>query len=167
MKVINMLLAAVVLSVVLTGCSAPEAQDDAKPSAAEDVPIDETTAAPPQPESPTDDPASSLAPKHEVELVAKVLRGECYDDEPDDKREVARVICNRVSASGFGDSIEAVITAPMQFVGYRPENEPSENDYAIAREVLGEWYAGGREPLSEYLFFSSGEGDRNAFRKQY
>ncbi|MCL2509215.1 MAG: hypothetical protein FWF05_08575 [Oscillospiraceae bacterium] len=52
----------------------------------------ETTSAP--------DPSSSvgetipvlplpLAPKYEIELVAKTLRGECYDDQPGDKREVA------------------------------------------------------------------------------
>jgi hypothetical protein len=121
----------------------------------------------PPPELLAGEVTAPLAPECEVELVAKALRGECYEDEPDDKREVARVICNRVSTGGFGDSIEAVITAPMQFVGYRPDNVPSDNDYAIAREILTEWYAGGCAPLGEYLFFSSGAGHRNAFRKNY
>ena len=112
-------------------------------------------------------PTAPLVPEFEVALVAKVLRGECYDDQPDDKREVVKVICNRVSVGGFGDSIEAVITARGQFAGYHPDNQPTENDYAIAREVLTAWYEGGRAPLGEYLFFSSGSGHKNIFRKAW
>ena len=106
-------------------------------------------------------------PEHEIELVAKTLRGECYDEQADDKREVVKVICNRVSAGGFGGSIEAVITAPKQFIGYRSDNLPTTNDYEIAREVLAEWYKGGCVPLGEYLFFSSGSGHRNVFRREW
>ena len=108
-----------------------------------------------------------IVPEYEVELVAKTLRGECYDEQHDDKREVVKVICNRVSMGGFGDSVEAVITAPKQFVGYRPGNIPTVNDYEIAREILTEWYEGGCVPLGEYLFFSSGDGHKNAFRKTW
>jgi hypothetical protein len=111
--------------------------------------------------------APPLVPKREILLVAKVLRGECYDDQPDDKREVVRVICNRVSAGTFGDSIEAVITAPHQFAGYKPGSEPTANDTEIAREILTEWYAGGCQPLGEYLFFTAGDGHKNVFRKTY
>jgi hypothetical protein len=112
-------------------------------------------------------PAPPVVPEYEIELVAKVLRGECYDDQPDDKREVVRVICNRVSVGRFGGSIEAVITAPRQFAGYRSGNVPTANDYEIAREVLAEWYGGGCAPLGEYLYFSAGSGHRNVFRKDY
>jgi len=113
------------------------------------------------------EPSLPLVPELEVELVAKTLRGECYDDQPDDKREVVKVICNRVSDGRFGDSIEAVITAPHQFQGFRLDNVPSANDYEIAREVLAEWYGGGCAPLGEYLFFSSGGGRTNVFRKKW
>ena len=112
-------------------------------------------------------PSVPVVPEYEIELVAKTLRGECYDEQHDDKREVVKVICNRVSMGGFGDSVEAVITAPKQFVGYRPGNIPTANDYEIAREILTEWYEGGCVPLGEYLFFSSGDGHKNAFRKTW
>jgi hypothetical protein len=105
-----------------------------------------------------------FVPEREIELVAKTLRGECYDDQPDDKREVVKVICNRVSHAKFGDSVEAVVTAPRQFVGYREGNVPTEGDYGIAREVLTEWYEGGCAPLGEYLYFSAGSGRTNKFR---
>lgn len=108
-----------------------------------------------------------MVPEREIELVAKALRGECYDDQPDDKREVARVICNRVCDGRFGDDVESVVTAPRQFAGYRPDNVPTVNDYEIAREVLTEWYAGGCQPLSKYLFFSSGGGHVNVFREDF
>jgi hypothetical protein len=116
---------------------------------------------------PSPESAAPLVPEYEVELVAKTLRGECYDDQPDDKREVVKVICNRVAVSGFGGSIEAVVTAKGQFYGYRPGNEPTANDYAVAREVLEQWYGNGCRQMSEYLFFSSGGGHKNIFRKEW
>jgi hypothetical protein len=121
----------------------------------------ETATAEPSPSS-----AAIIVPEHEIELVAKTLRGECYDDEEDDKREVAKVICNRVAA-GFGGGIEAVITAHKQFIGYRESNEPTANDYKIAHEVLTVWYESGCLPMSEYLYFSSGGGHKNIFRKEW
>jgi len=147
-------------------------------------PIAETTVPPTQTEMPSDTnttsepnaqtsekPSQSSAvisvPEYEIELVAKTLRGECFDEQHDDKREVVRVICNRVSVGGFGDSIEEVITKPHQFVGYKPDNTPTANDYEIAREILTQWYDGGCVPLSEYLFFSAGGGHKNVFRKDY
>jgi len=112
-------------------------------------------------------PPPTYAPDSEIILVAKVLRGECYDHQQDDKREVTRVICNRVSSGRFGSSIKAVVTAPRQFVEYRHDNVPTANDYIIAREILTQWYDGGCKPLGEYLFFSAESGHKNVFRKNY
>jgi hypothetical protein len=155
----------------LAGCAqtTPTVETSASPITTETPPgtaiTDEPSAT--KTESPSPSSAAPRAKDYEVELVAKTLRGECYDDQPDDKREVAKVICNRVSVGGFGDSIEAAVTAPHQFVGYRPGNEPTANDYEIAREVLTAWCNGGCVPLGEYLYFSSGEGHKNVFRKEW
>ena len=141
----------------LAGCSSPpEVKQPADTVAITTSPKSSTM------ETPAADPVSAapLVPEYEVELVAEVLRGECYDDQPDDKRKVVKVICNRVSAGTFGDSIEAVVTAPKQFTGYSPNNEPTANDYDIAREVLDQWYMNGCVPFDDYLFFSSGDGQR-------
>ena len=163
-KKISLSLVALIIAFAICGCSSsvqPESSEEAVESATASKSFDESTVAP------EITPPALIVPEHEIELVAKTLRGECYDDQPDDKREVVKVICNRVSDSGFGDSIEAVITAPRQFHGYRPKNEPTANDYEIAREVLTEWYESGCQPLGEYLFFSSGGGKTNIFRKEW
>ena len=164
MKLILSLLALVLLLPLFSGCGKPTMQETTtelvSPASAQ---ISETERRSAQPST----LVPTLVPESEIELVAKVLRGECYDDQLDDKREVVKVICNRVSDGHFGGSIEAVITAPKQFVGYKPDNVPTENDYAIACEVLTQRYAGGCKPMSEYLFFSSGDGRRNVFRKDW
>jgi hypothetical protein len=155
---------ALLMLIAISGCTAPTDKTLAvigevytSPQTTSEVTTTESAAA----------PTPALAPAFEVELVAKVLRGECYDDQPDDKREVVKVICNRVAAGNFGGSVEAVITAPHQFAGYRPTNEPTENDYAIAREVLTVWYENGCEPMGEYLYFSAGKDHRNIFRREW
>jgi hypothetical protein len=160
----RILRAALALCVILSGCAhssppepVPSSADTSDPA---DTPSAITLIDPVEPL-----PTPPLVPEREVMLVAKVLRGECYDNQPDDKREVVRVICSRVSDGRFGNSVEEVITAPRQFAGYSPDNVPTANDYEIAREVLAEWYGGGCEALGEYLYFSAGSGHKNVFRK--
>jgi len=163
----------ILLLIILTvaGCSSTNPTTKTTASATQTETPPATASTEPQSGRPSAEPlpnsAVTAVPDFEVELVAKTLRGECYNEQHDDKREVVKVICNRVSMGGFGDSVEAVITAPKQFVGYRPGNIPTANDYEIAREILTEWYEGGCVPLGEYLFFSSGDGHKNAFRKTW
>jgi hypothetical protein len=125
----KILCGAMMIVALCTGCAhAPPEALPTEASVITETPspplIDEATdsAAPPTITTP------DLVPEPEILLASKVLRGECYDDQPDDKCEVVRVICNRVSAGTFGYSIEAVITAPHQFAGYKPGNEPTAND---------------------------------------
>jgi len=155
------------LCALLIGCS-PTAEPEPSAEVA-DIVTDKVADKQAVTETPSSETASPMfiVPEYEIELVAKTLRGECYDEQHDDKREVVWVICNRVSDGRFGDSIEAVITAPRQFQGYRPGNVPTANDYEIAREVLTEWYEGGCQPLGKYLFFSAGGNHRNIFRENY
>jgi uncharacterized protein YceK len=171
MKYIKPLLIFMIVCLVLTGCSQTRPKDISTQSAYTVAPADTISESTPD-ETPVTS-APPIVPEYEVELVAKTLRGECYDDQPDDKREVVKVICNRVSVGEFGDSIEAVITAPRQFQGYRTDNKPTANDYEIAREVLTEWYENGCLPLGKYLYFSSdaggpgGSNHKNIFRENF
>ena len=99
----------------------------------------------------------------EMYAVAKVLSGECYDDELDDKRNVVWVICNRVTDGRFGDGIVGVITKKHQFAGYwHQSREMSESDLEIATEVLDAYFAG-EEPAHDYLYFTGGTGKTNTF----
>lgn len=103
----------------------------------------------------------------EVQAIARTIAGECYEDKTEDKRKVAEVIVNRVSA-GFGDTVMEVVSTPYQFNGYYSQSrEISENDFAVAKEVLTRWYENGCEPLSEYLYFTAGDNRENEFRKEY
>jgi hypothetical protein len=157
---------AAVFCILLVACSPNDTTVPTEVASPSSIPtVADSTPAPT--EMSIAEPTSLIVPEHEISLVAKTLRGECYDDQHDDKREVVKVICNRVSVGGFGDSIESVITAPHQFAGYSTDNVPTANDYEIAREILTQWYEGGCIPLGEYLFFSSGGNHKNIFSKTW
>ena len=100
--------------------------------------------------------------------IARTLSGECYEDKTQDKRLVAEVIVNRVSAGHFGDTVIDVVTSPYQFVGYwNPSRKISENDMQIATETLRDWYANDCNALSEWLYFTAGDNRENNFRTEY
>lgn len=130
------------------------------------------------PSAATGDTAARLSPiatpgtvswtQDDVLAIARTLSGECYEDKPHDKRLVAEVIVNRVSAGDFGGTVIEVVTSPHQFSGYwNPSREISENDIEIATETLRDWYAGGCAALSEWLFFTAGSNRENNFRKEF
>lgn len=104
----------------------------------------------------------------ELQAIAQTLAGECYEDKAQDKRRVCEVILNRLSDGSFGDTILEVLTKPGAFNGYWRQSRPiSENDYDIAEQALRDWYDGGCEPLSEWLYFSSGPNRENVFRATF
>lgn len=122
------------------------------------------TVTPAQPSEPAQTPWT----EEEVLAIAKTLAGECYEDKTQDKRLVAEVIVNRVSAGHFGDTVIDVVTSPYQFVGYwNPSREISESDMQIATETLRDWYANDCAALSEWLYFTAGDNRENNFRTEY
>jgi spore germination cell wall hydrolase CwlJ-like protein len=117
------------------------------------------------PPSPTPKPYT----EYEVELIAITLAGECYDDQREDKRLVAETICNRVADGYWGGTIDDVVTYPSQFYGYwNQSRKVSENDIAVAEQILAEWYEQGQQPFEHgYLYFEAGDGKTNIFRREY
>ena len=114
-----------------------------------------------------------LLDPYEVELIGRTIWGEA--EGVHDKAEQAAVawcILNRVDDSG--KTIEQVVTAPHQFVGfYRVKGEVPETFLELAEDVLLRWHmekAGaddvGRVLPSDYLFFV-GDGARNHFSKEW
>jgi hypothetical protein len=125
-----------------------------------------TPTATPTPE-PTPEPTPTPDPwtDDDVQAIARVLSGECYDDKTADKRRVAEVILNRVSTGHWGGTVIEVVTAKGQFVGYWHQHRAiTDNDIEVAEGALRDWYAGGCEALSSYLYFSSGGNRENVFR---
>jgi hypothetical protein len=110
---------------------------------------------------------------YSIELLGRTIWGEA--EGVTDKAEQAAVawcILNRVDATG--KSIEEVVTAPHQFVGfYRVNGEVPEQFLQLAEDVLNRWrleQSGvkhvGRVLPAEYIYFH-GDGARNHFRKDY
>lgn len=111
---------------------------------------------------------SSLYGEDELEAIALTLAGECYDDRTADKRLVCEVILNRVSNGNFGKTVVEVVAAPNQFNGYRAQSRPvSPNDYAVAKQMLENWYKNDCKAFSGYLYFSAGSNRENSFRKEF
>lgn len=119
---------------------------------------------------PTEAPEEPVLPytPEEVHAMALTLAGECYENQPQDKRDVAWVICNRATDGRFGEGIVGVVSSTehaVQFAGYWAQGRSiSESDIDIAEEVLAAYYAG-EEPIHDYLYFTGGTGVTNNFRK--
>ncbi len=104
----------------------------------------------------------------EVELIGRTIWGEAGGVQSEAERAaVAWCILNRVDA--WDKSIEEVVTAPMQFLGYRPKGECPQAHLDLAADVLTRWNAEkegatdvGRTLPADYLYFY-GDGERNHF----
>ena len=104
----------------------------------------------------------------EVELIGRTIWGEAEGVKSKAERAaVAWCILNRVDA--WDKTIEEVVTAPVQFLGYRPEGECPQEHLDLAADVLTRWNAEkkgaedvGRTLPANYLYFY-GDGERNHF----
>lgn len=126
----------------------------------EDVPVYIAPKATPTPEP------KPLYTEEDLTAITLTLAGECYDDEIQDKYNVAWTIINRVRNGNFGgNTVLQVVSCTLygvQFVGYWTQSRPvSDNDYVVAKEVLTAFYAGKPAPV-DYLYFHSG-GTTNIF----
>ena len=111
--------------------------------------------------------AVALYTAEELEALSLTLAGECYDDEAQDKYNVAWTVCNRAADGRFGESIIEVITSKVhavQFVGYWNQSRSvTESDITVAADVLAAYYSGDGSPHN-YLYFTGGTGKTNTFR---
>ena len=121
-------------------------------------------------------PEQAAAPPYTEETVimcAKVMWAEARGIQS--KAEQAAVvwcILNRYDAGIYGDTIEAVITAPYQFA-YSAENPATAELKELAEDVLQRWWAEktgetnvGRTLPAGYFFFE-GDGAHNHYRTTY
>ncbi len=110
---------------------------------------------------------------YSIELLGRTIWGEAEGvTDTAEQAAVAWCVLNRVDATG--KSIEEVVTAPHQFVGfYRVSGEVPEQFLRLAEDVLLRWRMEkrgaenvGRVLPAEYIYFH-GDGARNHFRKDY
>lgn len=134
------------------------------------IPTPEPTPTP-TPE-PTPEPIPEIATDYEVELIARTIWGEAGGiPDPAERAAVAWCILNRVDA--WGESIEAVVTAPEQFHGYIDWGVCPDEHIELAEDVVSRWErekAGqedvGRVLAADCLWFY-GDGQHNYFRNSF
>lgn len=105
----------------------------------------------------------------EIELIAKVIYNEARGCTKTEQAAVAWCILNRVDDPRFGNTVEAVVTAPYQFA-FAEDTPVMAVQAAIAEDVLRRWHDEkiglenvGRVLPAEYCFFW-GDNERNYFR---
>lgn len=126
----------------------------------------------PNPEPEPVSPPPKQWTEEEAFALAKMVWGEARGV-PSDMEKAACVWCVLNRCDAYGQSILEIVTAPYQFVGYRPENPVDEDLLALCEDVLTRYFAEkqgasdvGRVLPSDYLWFT-GDGRRNHFRNEY
>ena len=106
----------------------------------------------------------------DIELLVKTVWGEARGCSQEEWRLVVWTVLQRVDADDWGDTVEDVVTAKYQFIGYRTGNPIDPVIYAVVIEELTEW-AHGANPLTHELYaptapyyFFYGDGVNNWFR---
>lgn len=111
-------------------------------------------------------------PAYAAEMIGRTIWGEAGGvTDPAERAAVAWCILNRVDE--WNASIRAIVTAPDQFHGYRPEGDCPQEHIDMAEDVLARWAAEkagaddvGRVLPAEYLYFW-GDGKQNHFRTHW
>lgn len=108
---------------------------------------------------------------YEVTLVAKTVWGEARGCSRDEQKLVVWCICNRADARN--QSVEEVVTATNQFVGYDHDHPVEPEIVEVVEEVLHAWSCNEKALILppyattlNYQYFS-GDGKHNWFREEY
>lgn len=133
--------------------------------------INETSINSCRPESTYEYEAVAKYSSHEVTLVAKTVWGEARGCSRDEQKLVVWCICNRADARN--QSVEEVVTATNQFVGYDHDHPVESEIVEVVEEVLHAWSCNEEALIlppyattSNYQYFS-GDGAHNWFREEY
>lgn len=111
--------------------------------------------------------------EHEIEMLAQTVWGEARGCSLDEQKLVVWTVLQRVDSEEFGDTIEAVLTEPKQFVGYSEEHPVLSEIYAMCFEETRKWAFGEEAQILEpyvttlpYLYFDGRDG-HNWFREEW
>ena len=123
--------------------------------------------------TPTPQPPKITVDMRDAEYIAKTLDGEYFGPDLVQRAAVCWCILNRCDA--WGQSVEEVVTAPGQFLGYREGNAVRQPllEMAVdvltrhAREKLGETDVGRVLPKDYMWFAANSDYTANIFRNAY
>lgn len=108
------------------------------------------------------------ASKSDAEYIAKTIYGEAGFLPEDERAQVAWCILNRVDSDKYPDSISGVVTQYSQFHGYRESNPVTEENLAIAEDVIERWESGSDDrELGEDMLYFYGDGRHNYYRSEW
>ena len=98
------------------------------------------------------------AAHREAEAMARVLYGMARYRSREAQEAICWCVLNRVESTLFPDSVEAVCSQPVQWMGYSAQNPVTQELYNVAYEVLQTWKNGGIRPMpQDYLYLSWSE----------
>lgn len=124
---------------------------------------------PPEPE-----PAEPPYTEDDIIMLAKTVWGEARGCTQDEQRLVVWTVLQRVDhPDRYGNTIQAVVTAYRQFVGYRTRHPVCPDIYALVAEELYRWWNGEEPPTHPVFaptapyFYFDGDGQHNWFRTEW
>lgn len=101
---------------------------------------------------------AEAAARREAEAMARVLYGMARYRSREAQEAICWCVLNRVESTLFPDSVEAVCSQPVQWMGYSAKNPVTQELYDVAYEVLQTWKGGGIRPMpQDYLYLSWSE----------
>lgn len=104
----------------------------------------------------------------DAEYIAKTIYGEANFLSEEERAQVAWCILNRVDSEQYPDTVSEVVTQNSQFHGYRSSNPVTEENLAIAEDVLERWGSGSDDrELDEDMLYFYGDGHHNYFRSEW
>ena len=112
-----------------------------------------------------------IPPEADVTALARMAWGEARGLADYEIAACMWCVMNRID-TGYGDTVQDVVSAPGQFAGYSEHNPVTDKLAAIARDVLTRHHAEQqgetvpREIGRAYLYFS-GRNGHNWFRQTY
>lgn len=122
------------------------------------------------PDTPTELFPDTSYTENDIELLCKMVYGEARGCAEEEQALTVWTVLNRLDDGRFGNTIEYIITAPRQFIGYNEAHPVTDDIRTVVETALKAWAAGDDAPTcppyaetSDYLYFS-GSGRHNYFK---
>ena len=116
--------------------------------------------------------------ERDIDMLTRMIWGEARGCAYEEQALCVWVVLNRLDDGRYGDTIEAVVSAQNQFIGYSPTHPIAGDIRTVVEEVLEAWASGEDAPTlppyaetSDYLYFSGRLGAdgklHNFFRENW